>query len=158
MPTTTDTVSCDDAAVHAYGVTLEALARLNHLFDQSLRSEVGISQTWFEALLRIERTGGQMTMGELAEQVALTSGGVTRLVDRLLEQRFVERRPCPEDRRVHYVAITEDGRDVLAHALEVHVRDLRSEFTGRMTDEERSVVVAVMDRLRSTVELDSPIA
>ena len=149
MSTRTDTVSFDDAAVHAYGVALEALARLNHLFDQSLRSEVGISQTWFEALLRIERTGGQMTMGELAEQVALTSGGVTRLVDRLIEQEFVERRPCPEDRRVHYVAITERGQSVLALALQVHVRDLRSEFTGRMTDEEQAVVVAVMDRLRS---------
>jgi DNA-binding MarR family transcriptional regulator len=149
MSRPTSSANCDDAAVHAYGVTLEALARLNHLFDHSLRSRVGISQTWFEALLRIERTGGQMTMGELAGQVALTSGGVTRLVDRLIEQRYVVRRPCPEDRRVHYVAITERGQDVLHQALEVHLDDLRSEFIGRMTDEERSTVVEVMDRLRS---------
>ena len=156
-PTRPDTISCDDAAVHAYGVTLEALARLNHLFDQSLKSEVGISQTWFEALLRIERTGGQMTMGELADQVALTSGGVTRLVDRLVEQEYVERRSCPEDRRVHYVAITDRGQDVLARALDVHVRDLRSEFTGRMSDDEQGVVTAVMDRLRFAIEGESTI-
>ncbi len=145
-----DVKGCNDAAVHAYGVTLEALARLNHVFDQSLKSEVGISQTWFEALLRIERSGGQMTMGELAGQVALTSGGVTRLVDRLVERKFVERRACPEDRRVHYVAITDDGRATLQRALDVHLSDLRREFVEQMSDDELSTVVSVMDRLRSS--------
>lgn len=140
----------DDASIHAYGVTLEALARLNHVFDQSLKSEVGISQTWFEALLRTERSGGQMTMGELAGQVALTSGGVTRLVDRLAEHGLVERRACPDDRRVHYVAITEQGREMLQRALDVHLRDLRREFVDRMSDDELGTVVSVMDRLRAS--------
>lgn len=144
--------SCDDARIHAFGVTLEALTRLNHLFDRSLREQVGLGQGWFEALLRIERSGGFMTMGSLAEQVALTSGGVTRLVDRLVEVGFAERRNCATDRRVQYVAITDAGRSALASALEIHLVDLDREFIGRISPEELAVVVAVMDRLRAPSE------
>ena len=149
MASRTAIKGCDDAAVHAFGVTLEALARLNNVFDRSLRQSVGISQTWFEALLRIERSGGQMTMGELGDQIALSSGGVTRLVDRLCTEQLVERRSCPEDRRVHYVAITEQGRDTLQEALDVHLEDLREEFVGRLSGDELRIVTEVMDRLRS---------
>ncbi len=140
---------CDDRRIHAYGVTLEAIARLNHLFDRRLRERCGLPQIAFEALLRIERSGGAMTMGELAEQIVLSSGGVTRLVDRLVGEGLVERRDCPTDRRVQYAAITEAGRNRLGEALEVHVADISDEFTGRMSPEELDVVVSVMDRLRA---------
>ena len=148
--TTSPTIEgCDAEGIHAFGVTLEAMARLNRLFDHSLREHAGISQTWFEALLRIERSGGHMTMGELGEQVALTSGGVTRLVDRLTGDGLTERRSCPEDRRIQYVAITERGRATLSKALEIHLDDVEAEFLGRMTPAESKTLVEVMDRLRS---------
>jgi MarR family transcriptional regulator, 2-MHQ and catechol-resistance regulon repressor len=149
--------SCDDARIHAFGVTLEALTRLNHVFDRSLREQVGLGQGWFEALLRVERSGGAMTMGTLAEQVALTSGGVTRLVDRLVEVGFAERRNCATDRRVQYVAITEAGRSALESALEIHLVDLQREFIGRVTPDELAVVVAVMDRLRTPIDAELPV-
>lgn len=149
--------SCDDSRIHAYGVTLEALNRLNHVFDRSLREQVGLGQGWFEALLRIERSGGSMTMGMLAGQIALTSGGVTRLVDRLVEVGYAERLNCATDRRVQYVAITADGRAALGRALEVHLVDLDREFIGRMSADELTVVAAVMDRLRSQLPVpESP--
>ncbi len=143
--------SCDDARIHAFGVTLEALTRLNHVFDRSLREQAGLGQGWFEALLRIERSGGAMTMGTLAEQVALTSGGVTRLVDRLVEVGFAERRNCATDRRVQYVAITDAGRSALEAAMEIHLVDLQREFIDRVAPDELDVIVSVMDRLRKPV-------
>ncbi len=140
---------CDDFRIHTFGVFLEALNRLNHVFDHSLKAKAGISQSWFEALLRVSRSGGQMTMGELADQVALTSGGVTRLVDRLAGEGFVERRACESDRRVQYVAITDAGTAKLEEAVDVHLDDLERELTGRLSDEERLLLVDVMDRLRT---------
>jgi|FLYL01.1.fsa_nt_gi DNA-binding MarR family transcriptional regulator len=141
-------IPCDDPRIHAYGVTLEAMARLGRLFDRHLQEACGLSQSWFEALLRIERSGGIMTMSELASQVALSPGGVTRMVDRLVERGLVARHDCPSDRRVQYVVITDQGRGRLAEALEVHIEDLDRHFTGRMTPDERSVLVEIMERLR----------
>lgn len=139
---------CDDTRIHTFGVFLESLTRLNQRFDRSLRDRVGISQAWFEALLRIERSGGFMTMGELADQIALTSGGVTRLVDRLFETGLVERRACATDRRVLYVALTAAGREKLSEAIDAHLVDLDREFIGRLSEHERATLVTVMERLR----------
>ena len=139
---------CSDAAVHAYGVTVEAIHRLNRIFDRRLREECGITLGWFEALLRLGRSGGSMTMSDLAGQLSLTNGGITRLVDRMAEAGYVERRPCATDRRVSYAGLTEAGLAKWDEASRVHVADLRTEFTGEMTADELEVVVRVMDRLR----------
>lgn len=127
---------------------MEALTRLNQSFDRSLREKIGISQSWFEALLRLERSGGALTMTELADQIALTSGGVTRLIDRLVEEGYVERRNCESDRRVLYAGITEGGRAKLAEAIEIHLVDLDRELMSRITESERDTLVGVMVRLR----------
>ncbi len=129
-------------------MTLEAIARLNRLFDRRLREECGIPQVSFEALLRIERSGGHMAMGELASQIALSSGGVTRLVDRLAADGYVERSDCPEDRRVQWAVITDLGLAKLEEAIDVHLVDLDREFSGRLTREETEVLVGIMERLR----------
>ena len=140
---------CDDDRIYTFGVLLEAMAQLNRTFDRSLREHAGINQSLFEGLLRIERSGGQLSMGELADQVALTSGGVTRMVARLVDAGHAERRSCETDRRVQYVAITEQGREVLSHALAIHVGDLETHFTGKLSDIERDTIVSVMERIRS---------
>jgi len=146
----------DDFRIHTYGVCLEAINRLNLVFDRSLKDQVGISQSWFEALLRVERSGGFMTMGELADQIALTSGGVTRLVDRLAGEELVERQACETDRRVHYVAITPQGRAVLTEAIDVHLADLSTELIDRMSEQERTTLVRVMERVREPRSSDAP--
>lgn len=137
-----------EAAVTAYGTVLEAMARLGKIVDRTLRTECGITSSWFEALIRIERSGGRMTMGELADQVVLTSGGVTRLIDRMEEAGLVLREHCVNDRRVSYATITEAGRAKLAGAVTTHLADLQAHFIGRMTSSELKTVVEVMDRIR----------
>jgi len=139
-----------DKRVVEFGAALGALTRLGQVLDHNLRDSVGISQGSFEALLRIERSGGFVAMGTLADQILFTSGGVTRLVDRLAKEGLVERRPCPTDRRIQYVAITESGRQKLKDALDVHVEDLEREYFGRMSDEERGVLADVLGRLRTS--------
>ena len=141
-------VDCNDVRIHTFGVLLEAMKRLNAVFDRSLRDELDISQSFFEALLRISRAGGHMSMGDLAGQVALSSGGVTRLVDRMIDKALVERRSCPTDRRVLWVAITESGTAMLEAALDVHLRDLETEINSRITKAERTTLIDVMERLR----------
>lgn len=140
---------CEDTAIHSYGVMVEALTRLNRSFDRRLREECNISVAWFEALLRIGRHGGSMTMSELASQLSLTNGGVTRMVDRMAEAGYLRREACATDRRVSYAVLTDAGIDKWREASLLHVDDLRREFTGRMTAQELETVVTVMDRLRS---------
>jgi DNA-binding MarR family transcriptional regulator len=139
-----------DDRITAFGLLVEANRRLQKVLDQTLRETHGISVITFEALLRLGRSpGGHMSMSELADQMVLTSGGVTRLIDRLSEEGWVERTPCPSDRRVHWARLTEPGGAVLAAAVRTHLDDLAVHFSGRVSDDEMVVLREVLDRLRT---------
>lgn len=138
----------DDRLVTTFGRLLEAHAVLTRRAGRSLERECGIPQPWFEVLLRISRTeGGQVSMGSLAQQVALTSGGITRLLDRMIDAGLVQRVPCPTDRRVLFAALTDRGQTKLAQALVVHAAELRDTFHG-FTKRDLDALDGLLDRLR----------
>jgi MarR family 2-MHQ and catechol resistance regulon transcriptional repressor len=83
----------------------------------------GLSGAEFEVCLRLARSPeGLLRMSDLAAQTTLTTSGVTRVVDRLLERGLVCRRSCSTDRRTTYAVITDKGRDLLGEVLPGHLR------------------------------------
>ncbi|NND85269.1 MAG: MarR family transcriptional regulator [Acidimicrobiia bacterium] len=149
---------CEDPRIHQFGVALEAMGRVTRVLAHSLKEASGLSMSEFEGLLRVERSGGYVAMGELASQLTLTSGGVTRLIDRLASMGLMERKPCSDDRRVQWAVITDEGRARLHAAVAPHLEDLSAEWVGRMTAEELAIVTEVMDRLRDPVLEPEPVA
>lgn len=139
----------DEGLITTFGRLVEAQSTLSRQLGRSLEQQAGIPHPWFEVLLRISRTaGGQISMGALAQQVALTSGGITKLVDRMVDAGLVSRVPCPTDRRVYFAALTPEGSQVLRRAAEVHSGNLRQVFAG-FSKEELRTLDALLDRLRS---------
>lgn len=79
----------------------------------------------FEVLAELVRAdAGGFTFVELSRLLLVTSGNLTGIVDRLEEQRLVERRPDGKDRRVIRVALTDKGRRVIGHMLPAHAADI----------------------------------
>lgn len=140
--------AADDALITTFGRLVEAHSHLGKQLGRSLEQQVGVPQAWFEVLLRIRRAdGGQVGMSALAQQVALTSGGITKLIDRMVSAGLVERVPCPTDRRVYFAALTPQGRDTLGRAVSVHAADLRQVFAD-FDEQDLSALDALLDRLR----------
>lgn len=140
--------AADDALITTFGRLVEAHSQLGKQLGRSLEQEIGIPHAWFEVLLRISRAdGGQVSMSSLAQQVALTGGGVTKLIDRMINAGLVERVPCPTDRRVSFAALTRKGRDTLRRASKVHARDLRRIFNG-FSERDLRALDGLLDRLR----------
>jgi MarR family transcriptional regulator, 2-MHQ and catechol-resistance regulon repressor len=145
MPTMS---AADDALISTFGRLVEAHSALGRQLGRSLERECGISHSSFEALLRISRSeGGQISMSALAQQVALTSGGITRLLDRLIEADYVTRVPCPADRRVQFAALTAAGKLKLAQAADVHARNLHQVFNG-FSKRDLETLDKLLDKLR----------
>jgi MarR family transcriptional regulator, 2-MHQ and catechol-resistance regulon repressor len=139
----------DEALITTFGRLVEVHSALGQQLDRSLEQESGIPHTWFEVLLRVSRAdGGQISMGALAQEVALTSGGITRLLDRMITAKLVKRVPCPTDRRVYFAALTTKGRAKLDEASTVHAANLRLAFAGFSAHDLRSFD-GLLDRLRS---------
>jgi DNA-binding MarR family transcriptional regulator len=128
---------------------VEAYSFLDRRLGASLEASCGIPMPWFEVLLRLARAeDDQLTMGALAEQVALTTGGITRLLDRMVTAGYVERRQCPTDRRIVYATLTPAGREKVEEAAAVHARDLEQVFAS-FAPHERRLLDALLDRLRT---------
>ena len=51
----------------------------------------------------------RMRMGDLAEALVITRGGLTKLVDRLVNAGLLERTLCESDRRVSYATLMPAG-------------------------------------------------
>jgi MarR family 2-MHQ and catechol resistance regulon transcriptional repressor len=142
----------EDGLITTFGRLLEAYTRLERGLGADLETRCGIPHSWFEVLLRLARSDdGQLSMGALAEQVALTSGGVTRLVDRIEAAGYVERRASRADRRVAYTALTAEGRLKLEEASKVHAGNLREVFAS-FGPRDLARLDTLLDRLRGAAE------
>jgi DNA-binding MarR family transcriptional regulator len=91
--------------------------------------------------------GGHLRMSELADTVLLSPSGVSRLVDRLVADELLERRPCGGDGRAVYAAITDRGRELLAEAEPTYSAALRRLFVGQYTPEEYERLAALLLRV-----------
>ena len=138
----------DEPIITSWGRLVEAYSFLDRRLEASLEASCGIPMAWFEVLLRLARAeDDKLTMGALAEQVALTSGGVTRLLDRMIKAGYVERRQGPTDRRVVYAALTPAGRAKIEEA----ARSTRATSRGsspRSARRSDGVLDGLLDRLR----------
>ncbi len=144
----------DDALITTFGRLLEVQSRLERRLGADLEARCDLPHAWFEVLVRLARSDdGRLTMGSLAEQISLTTGGVTRLVDRMETAGYVQRVTCPTDRRVSYAALSDAGRAKLDEAAQVHAANLRSVFAA-FSDEERETFDALLDRLRAMHQPD----
>src|SRR4051794_40717241 len=84
---------------------------------------------------------------DLAGQLLLTAGGVTRLLDGLEREGLVARDECSSDRRVSYAVLTKAGRDKLREASKSHTRQIRELLGGPFDEEELAQLVSLLDRL-----------
>jgi DNA-binding MarR family transcriptional regulator len=68
---------------------------------------------WHDALAELERAGeAGLRPFELERELMLSQCNLSRLVDRLESQRYIERRSCHDDGRGHVIAITAAGRAI----------------------------------------------
>lgn len=76
--------AADNELVLAFGRLLGAGNRLEYLLCRAIEERCGITHLMYEVLLILARAGGPgMSMGAISREQVLTTGGVTRLIDRM---------------------------------------------------------------------------
>ncbi|MBU6233223.1 MAG: MarR family transcriptional regulator [Acidobacteria bacterium] len=141
-----------DDKVLLFGLLSDTCARLERRVDSDLKSECDLPLAWFETLLSLRRSpSGRLTMSEIADETAHSTGGATRLVDRLVSAELVERISCPTDRRAIHVTITGRGNDALDRALARHVDVLQTAVGESLSNEERVVLHTLLTKLRQSL-------
>ena len=141
-----------DDRITLWGLFLEVHAGIGRRLGRELRAEIDIPDAWFEVLLRIGRTPGQaVRLTDLAGMVLFSSGGFTKLADRMEQAGLIRRRPCPDDRRATFAVLTDEGRRVLEGALSVHLPGLKQYVCDPLDDQKRRELESILRTLRAAV-------
>ncbi|WP_159842791.1 MarR family winged helix-turn-helix transcriptional regulator [Nocardia sp. CY41] len=143
----------DDPRLTTMGLFFEAYAGVVTKLEPVWKAH-GLSGLDVNALMRLSRSAGRrLRMSELAVQTALSTSGVTRLVDRLARGELVVRELDPGDRRGAYAVLTEAGAARLAQVLPDYLAAVDRWLVGLLTPEQ---LAALSEALRIVRDASNP--
>lgn len=140
----------DDEIVTWWGLVIEGYLATQELLMSEIGERFDLPPASFDILLRLVRSpDGQMTMTKLANEAALSSGGFTKVADRLTKAGLIRREPCETDRRVTYATLTDHGRDIAEKAKHACADFLREHVLGPLGETESANLARAMRTLRA---------
>jgi DNA-binding MarR family transcriptional regulator len=146
-----DTVA-DGVRLRAWTDFVLSYNRLMAVLEREMQEGAGITLSQYDVLLRLaEAPGRRLKMSDLADAVLYSTGGLTRLFERMRRAGLVRREPSREDRRVIYAAATDGGMERLRAASAVHLDGVREHFAAFLADDEAGAVSAFLSRLHDSL-------
>lgn len=127
-------------------LTADMARLLRTVFARRVR-EVGLTRAQWLALTRINRRPGVSQSG-LADMMEIEKAPAGRIVDRLEEKSWVERRPEPSDRRINRIYLTEQGARIHAAIAPLAEATVRDALAG-LTPAEQARLVALMGKVKA---------
>ena len=150
--------AANDSRILVFGRLLGAANRLEYILGHSLEENAGLSHSLFELLLVVGRAGpGGIAARDIAQARVLTSGGVTRLVNRASEQGLIARRASDEDGRVQLIELTPRGEDVLLKASALHARNIQRYLIDALPADQADVFAQAIRTLSKSAARALPV-
>ncbi len=125
---------------------LDSALRIYATLNRSLVDAHGLALNDVRLLDILDSSdSGSARMGDLAEGLMSLPSRVTRQIHRLEKLNLVTRVASPEDRRGVLATITDDGRALLAEAMQTYSAGVRNHYLGRLS---RSQITATGENCR----------
>jgi DNA-binding MarR family transcriptional regulator len=127
---------------------LRAHSLLWRELEEHLETRHAISLSAYDVLVLLdEAPGSRLRMSELAGAVLMSSGGFTRLADRLCAAGLAARERATSDHRGFELLLTPAGRERLEQARKTHRADIRERFLSRLDSGEQELLASVWRRI-----------
>ena len=138
----------EGSALGAWRSYLQSHAGIVRELDAELIAQHGITVRDYEVLLYLAQSEDRkLPMSALSERTMLTRSGITRLIDGLVGQGWIERVSCESDARVSYARLTENGYAKLRDAGCTHVKGIERLFLANFTPDELEQLAGLLGRL-----------
>ena len=125
--------------------------------DSELQAAHGLSLGDYEVMAHLsEAPNRSLRMTDLAGRLHLSPSGITRRIDGLVKAGWVERTPCPTDRRSSYAVLTDNGMATLRRAAPTHVEGVRAHFIDRLSSTELEQLAAALAAAEIDPNASSP--
>ncbi len=153
-PATDVAAILDDERIEALGMLIETHSEVLAALQSGLEEQFGVPVPWLGVLIRLARSPDyRLRMSQLANEMTMSTSGLTRLVDRIEQAGHVRREACPEDRRGLHAVLTDEGRAVVARAAPCHIDDIQRHLADALAPGElaqlTNLLRTVRDHIRS---------
>lgn len=137
-------------------VALRRIMRAIELRSKELEKLAGLTVPQL-LVLRSLREAGKINVSELANQVSLSQGTATTIVQRLELKGLLRKEPSRQDRRMVLIELTESGRDKLAELPEMFQERFVEQF-DKLEPWEQKMLTASVERIAAILQADDVVA
>jgi DNA-binding MarR family transcriptional regulator len=116
--------------------------------QQQLRTETGLPAGWPDVLVLLASAPDhRQPMHVAARQTGLTSGGFTKLADRMQQAGLITRDHATDDRRIVYLTLTKHGAQKAADTERIQTAVLRRELAA-ISSKDLTILTKAIRNLR----------
>jgi len=116
--------------------------------EARLKSEFGLPLTHFEPMSVMDRLP-RCRVYDIANELGITTGGTSKLVDRIEASGYCRRLPNPDDRRSSLLELTPAGRSLFADAGAAFDDELQRQLGDAVPERTLRQFAATLARLRA---------
>ncbi|MEY4174858.1 MAG: hypothetical protein RI900_2023 [Actinomycetota bacterium] len=133
---------------HAWRTYVETARDLSAVLEAELEPH-GVSHGDYEVLVHLsEAPDHRMRMCDLSSALRLSPSGLTRRLDTMVRNGWVERRACEYDRRVLYAHLTPEGFTKLEDAAPTHVDGVRRHLVQPLGPDDMAALGRLFTKVR----------
>ncbi|MFG6116525.1 MarR family winged helix-turn-helix transcriptional regulator [Halobacillus sp. MO56] len=134
----------EDPSLKLFVVLSKAERSIEDLVKKDIQ-RYGLNATEF-GVLELLYHQGEQPLQKIGEKILLASGSITYVVDKLEKKAYLERIPCPNDRRITYASITPKGEEMLNKIFPAHWKQIE-EITNGLSEEEKVQAIELLKKL-----------
>lgn len=131
----------------AWRALLRAHASLMRQLAVDLEKKTGLHLGDFDVLGQLAEAGGDLRMTELADRTLSSRSGMTRRIDRMVDEGLVRRAGAGGDARGVVVALTAAGARRLVETAPVHLRGVAELFVAKLDDQELAALESALEKV-----------
>ncbi|WP_077302988.1 MarR family winged helix-turn-helix transcriptional regulator [Virgibacillus pantothenticus] len=134
----------ENLSLKAFVVLIKASKALQEHVMEDIKN-YGMKTSEFTILETLYHKGKQ-TVREISDSVLIKTGSITYVIDRLEEKGMLQREHCQKDRRVVYIDITDEGKNLMDEIFPKHQKVIEELFMD-ISDEQKQTVIDVLKKV-----------
>ena len=134
-------------------IALRRLMRATDLYSRELARMTGLTTPQL-LLLQSIKSRGEVSIGELADDVRLSQATVTSILDRLEQRRFVTRARSTTDKRKVHAYLTDAGKNAIRKAPPPLQDGFVRQFSA-LEEWEQHMILSALQRVAAMMDAQS---
>lgn len=125
-------------------VLSRAYKAINEHVNKAIQAN-GLNPTEF-AVLELLYHKGDQPLQQIGGKILLASGSITYVVDKLEQKGLLKRVACPNDRRITYAVITDQGKAYIESVFPEHAKRI-DQLMSSLTEDEKHEAIHLLKQL-----------